>query len=138
MTIQPDADLLALCHHLQDMQAEWQRLYDATSDQPGLTTSADHLWDKYSDDIWPGIVVSSTVLHEQPHPEDVVGQLIRLRATTAADRIAKAHAILTLEEAVAYCECRDDCIQIMLSLVRDVAGIETHNLGADAARGAAP
>ena len=45
-----DADLFALCAQLEDMRAEWQRLYDATSDADELTTPADHAWQAYSDE----------------------------------------------------------------------------------------
>ena len=31
-----------------------------------------------------------------------------------------------------YVDCRDDAIELMHSLLRDVAGIEAHGLGADA------
>ena len=55
-----------------------------------------------------------------------------VRATTAEGKAAKERAILALEEASAYLDCRDDAIELMLSLVRDVAGIEAHGLGADA------
>ncbi len=49
----PDAALLARCAQLEEMQDEWQRLYDATSDEDELTTPADHAWQAYSDDVWP-------------------------------------------------------------------------------------
>jgi hypothetical protein len=35
------------------MQAEWQRLHDATSDEEDLTTPSDHAWQAYSEDVWP-------------------------------------------------------------------------------------
>ncbi|MGI4797620.1 MAG: hypothetical protein ACRYG8_26960 [Janthinobacterium lividum] len=128
----PDAELLALCHRLQDMQAEWQRLYDATSDEPRLTTTADHAWDDYTNHVWPGIRIASSIFHKQPHPDDQPGQLLRLPATTPEGQAAKAAAILALDEVAGYCDLRDDSIEMMHSLLRDVAGIETHHLGADA------
>ena len=120
----PDTALLALCVSLKEMQAEWQRLYDATSDSGPLTTPADHAWKAYSDDMWPGIRISTW--GDRPlHPDDVPGRLRTVRATTAEGKVAKARAILALDEASAYLDCRDDAIDLMLSLVRDVAGIES-------------
>lgn len=127
----PDAALLALCAQLTGMQAEWQRLYDATSDSGPLTTNADHVWRAYSDDVWPGVRIS-TWSDKPPHPDDVPGRLRTIRATTSEGQVAKARAILAMEEAAGYVDCRDDAIELMHSLVRDVAGIEVHGLGADA------
>ncbi len=124
MTAHLDAELLALCDRLREMQAEWQRLYDATSDRGPLTTPADLAWKAYSDDVWPGVRVSTW--GDRPlHPDDVPGRLRMVCATTAEGKAAKARAILALEEASAYLDCRDDVIDLMLSLMRDVAGIET-------------
>ena len=132
MTAHPDADLLALCVRLSEMQAEWQRLYDATSDEPRLTTPADHAWNDYSNMVWPCVMLS--VWDDRPlHPDDVPGRLRLLRAKTPEGQTAKATALLALEEAACWgSECRDDAIELMHSLLRDVAGIESHNLGGDA------
>lgn len=131
-TPHPDAELLALCHRLREMQAEWQRLYDATSDEPRLTTAADHAWDDYSNHVWPGIRIASRIFHAQPHPDDQPGRLLRIRAATTEGQAAKAVAILALDDAAGYCDLRDDSIELMHSLLRDVAGIEAHHLNADA------
>ena len=136
-TPHPDADLLALCHRLQDMQAEWQRLYDATSDTDELDTEADFAWKLYSNNVWPAEVLAVWD-NREPDPADMPARLRLLRATTAEGMRAKASAILALEESYAYCDCRDDAWELMRSLLQDVAGIETHNLGADAAKGVMP
>ena len=47
----PDAALFALCAQMEQMQVEWQRLYDATSDEDDLTTPADFAWQAYSDTV---------------------------------------------------------------------------------------
>ena len=88
------------------------------------------MWKAYSDDVWPGIRVS-TWSDKPLHPDDVPGRLRTVRATTAAAKIAKARAILAIEEACGYLDCRDDAIELMLSLVRDVAGIDAYGLGPD-------
>ena len=127
----PDADLLALCAQLADMQAEWQRLYDATSDEPDLVTDADREWSHYSNRVWPGVEISTW--NDRPlHPYDVPGRLRFLRATTVAGKAAKAAAIIALDEAAAYTDCRDDYCQLAASLMQDVAGIKSHYLGEDA------
>ena len=130
-TPHPDTALLALCASLAAMQAEWQHLYDATSDSGPLTTAVDHAWRAYSDDVWPGVRLAAWN-DKLPHPDDVPGRLRTLRATTSEGKVAKARAILALEEAAGYVDCRDDAIEMMHSLMRDVAGIEAHGLGADA------
>ncbi len=124
----PDAALLALCTSLTEAQAKWQRLYDATSDSYLLTTSADYAWRAYSDDVWPGVRLA-TWGDKPPYPDDVPGRLRTLRATTSEGKVAKARAILAMEEAAGYVDSRDDAIEMMHSLVRDVAGIEAHGLG---------
>ena len=130
-TPHPDAALLALCVQLAAMQATWQRLYDATSDSGPLTTDADHAWRAYSDDVWPCVRLAVWG-DKPPHPDDLPGQLRTMRAITPEGQVAKARAILALEEAAGYVDCRDDAIELMHSLLRDVAGIEAHGLGADA------
>jgi hypothetical protein len=102
------------------MQAEWQRLYDATSDEEELTTPADFAWREYSDVVWP--LVHSKSCSVPLDVEDVPAQLLKLRATTREGLRAKAAAILAMEEACAYCDQRDDCYEFCLSLLRDAAG----------------
>ena len=131
-TLSPAADLLALCAQLPEMQATWQRLYDATSDSGPLTTAADFAWSDYSNDVWPGVRISTW--GDRPlHPDDLPGRLRQLRATTPqgkkAKAKAKAQAILAMEEAGGWCDCRDDSVDLMHSLLRDVAGIKAHGLG---------
>ena len=121
MRTKSDADLLMLCARLAELQAEWKRLHDATSDEPELVTSADHAWNAYSDMVWPGLKISSSIFHPQPHPDDLTGQLALLRATTPEGQAAKATAILALDYAAGWCDCRDDTIKLMHSLLRDVA-----------------
>ena len=124
MSADPDAELLALCVSLKEMQAEWQRLYDATSDSGPLTTPADHAWKEYSDMVWPAIKLASSAFHRQPHPDDVPGRLLRICAMTPEGQAAKAAAILALDDVASWCDLRDDSIEMMHSLLRDVAGIE--------------
>ena len=81
--------------------------------------------------MWPGIRVSTW--GDRPlHPDEVPGRLRTIGTTTAAAKIAKAQAILAIKEPCGYLDCRDDAIELMLSLVRDVAGIDAPGLGADA------
>jgi hypothetical protein len=101
-----DGELLALCARLAEMQAEWQRLYDRTPDD-GPETAADHVWQDYSDTVWPG--------------GDLPGQLCMLQATTPAGLQAKGAAILALDDVAAYCDDRPDYAQLADSLVQDVA-----------------
>ena len=117
MTQRPDTELLDLCTRLQAMQAEWQRLYDATSEEPGLTIPADHAWAEYSKMVWPGVKISSDIFHPQPHPDDLPGRLVNLPGTTPGGQAVKAKAILALDYAAGWCDCRDDTIE----LLRDVA-----------------
>ena len=115
----PDAALLALCAQLQEMQAEWQRLYDLTSDEDELTTPADHAWQAYSEDVWPRTALQPKGCTKQ----DVPALLLTLAATTLEGLRAKAAAILAMDEAAGYLmDCRDDSLDLSLSLIRDVAG----------------
>lgn len=126
----PDAELLALCCQLAVMQAEWQRLYDATSDIPELTTPADHAWQDYSDDVWPSVRLAVMVGGSKPRdPADLPARLHDLPATTLEGRAAKAAAILALDDAAAYCDSRDDICQLYASILRDVAGVAYRPLG---------
>ena len=124
----PDAALLAVCAQLVAMQAEWQRLYDATSDNDELTTAADFAWQAYNDDVWPGTGF-------QPRDCDTVdvpAKLLTLRATTPEGMQAKAAAILAMDDAGDYThDIRDDSFELMLSLIEDVAGLARRPLGAD-------
>ena len=124
MIAHPDAELLGLCVSLREMQAEWQRLYDATSDAGPLTTPADHAWKDYSDTVWPAIKLASSAFHRQPHPDDMPGRLLRIRAMTPQGQAAKAAAILALDDVASWCDLRDDLMEMMHSLLRDVVGIE--------------
>lgn len=128
--VSPDAELLALCCQLTAMQAEWQRLYDATSDAEKLTTRADFVWQDYSDDVWPGVRVSVFPGGSKPRdPADLPARLHDLPATTPEGRAAKAAAILALDDAAAYCDSRDDICQLYMALAHDVAGGAYRPLG---------
>ncbi|MGI4939600.1 MAG: hypothetical protein ACRYHQ_03345 [Janthinobacterium lividum] len=130
-----DEELLAVCARLTLMQAEWQRLYDATSDTGPLTTRADLAWQYYGSMVWPG-VDNSDRGDDTPKDDDIPARLRLLRATTRAGQAAKASAILALEEASGYTDSRNDSWEILVSLVRNVAGFDTHNLGEEAASAA--
>ena len=82
VAVDADADLLVLCAQLDTMQAEWQRLYDATSDAGPLTTPADRAWQDYSDNVWPGVRIAIWG-NRPPHPNDMPSRLRTIRATTA-------------------------------------------------------
>ena len=130
----PDAALLALCARLAEMQAEWQRLYDATSDKEEITTAADRAWQQYSDDVWP-----RTALQPRgSNTPDVPALLMTQRATTREGLAAKAAAILALDAAASYCDLWDDSMDLCMSLVRDAAGSAFGPLGAEAAQSATP
>ncbi|MGI4941841.1 MAG: hypothetical protein ACRYHQ_14985 [Janthinobacterium lividum] len=125
-----DAELLALCCQLAVMQAEWQRLYDATSDAEELATHADHAWQGYSDDVWPGVRLAVFADGRKPRdPADIPGRLHDLPANTPDGRVAKAAAILALDDAAAYCDSRDDICQLYALMLRDVAGAAHRPLG---------
>ena len=129
----PDAALLALCAQLEEMQAEWQRLYDATSDEADLTTPADFAWQAYSDTVWPGLNFT-TWRREGRDPADEPGCLLDLPATTPAGLQAKAAAVLAIDEAASYLtDCRNDSAELWQSVIRDAAGPAHRPLGADAA-----
>ena len=129
--LQPDADLLALCVSLKEMEAEWWCLYEAAlSDE--LHTVADQAWRDYSNRIWPGIRLAAW--NDQAlHPDDLPGRLRLFHAMSAEGEAAKATAILAMEKVAPYCGYRDDACLLAFTLLRDVAGIEAHKLGADAA-----
>ena len=124
----PDAALLALCARLTDMQAEWQRLYDATSEEGPLTTPADHAWQAYSDDVWP----RTALQRRDSVTRDVPGMLLTHPAATLEGLQAKAAALLALDAAASYCDLRDDSYELTLSLLRDAAGAAFRPLGTDA------
>ena len=127
-----DAALFALCAQLEDMQAEWQRLYDLTSEEDELTTPADHAWQAYSDNTWPGLCLSPWTSKGR-NPADLPAQLVDLPATTPAGLQAKAAAVLALDEATGYLsDCRNDSAELWASVVRDAAGNAYRPLGADA------
>ncbi len=99
----PDADLLALCARLAEMQAEWQRLWEPTSEDWGLdappVTEADHIWLRYNDHVWPGIHISGQTPR---HPDDLPAQLLDYRPVTPEGVRAKAAAVLAMEDAACY------------------------------------
>ena len=117
----PDADLLTLCATLEKMRAEWQRLYDATSEEDELTTPADFAWRNYSDHVWP--LVHSNSFTAPAGVVDYPAKLLTLRATTPEGIQAKAAAIVAMDEASSYCDGRDDSYALCLSLLRDAASI---------------
>ena len=118
LIVHPDAELLAVCLRLSRMQAEWQRLYDLTSEEEKLTTPADFAWQAYSDDIWP----RGSFCRDNLTP-DVPALLLTHPATTPEGVRAKAAAILALDHAADYCDLRDDSFQLSLSLITDAAGL---------------
>ena len=128
-TAHPDAALLALCVHLEGMQREWQSLYDATSDQAELTTPADHAWNDYSNDVWPGIGLSDW---NRVEPGDQGGELRLLPAITPEGLKAKARAVMALNSAASYCDCRNDAAQLWEAVVADAAGPDWQRMGDDA------
>ena len=130
----PDAALLALCAQLDDMHAEWQRLYDATSDADELTTPADHAWRAYSDDVWPHTALQP----KGSTAPDVPALLLTHPATTLEGLQAKSAAILAINAAADYCDLRDDGLDLALSLARDAAGIAFCPVGAEAAQSITP
>ena len=127
----PNAALLALCAHLDAMRAEWQRLWLLTSDGPDLATKADRAWQEYSDSTWPGIAVSDHVLNRL-HLTDLPGRLRTLRAVTPEGLKAKARAVMALDNAASYCDCRNDAAQIWESIVADAAGHDWPRVGEEA------
>ena len=40
--------------------------------------------------VWPGIKLASRAFHTQPHPDDVPGQLLRIRAMTSKGQALEA------------------------------------------------
>ncbi len=115
------------------MQAEWQRLYNATSDDDDLTTPADSAWQAFSDDVWPGVRAASRAWRDDHYnPHDLPGQLRHLRATTPEGIAAKAAAILALDDAGAWTDLRDDSYQLNRSLLEDAAGALHTAIGSDA------
>ena len=124
-----DADLLALCARLRGLQAEWQRLWDATSDTPeGDGSPADLIFEFYSDWVWPGACLADA---QRLMPgTDPVRLLLDLPATTLAGLQAKAAAVLALDDAGEYSGCdRSDHWQFVMALVRDAAGTAAMPLG---------
>jgi hypothetical protein len=109
------------------MQAEWQRLYDATSGEDELTTAADFAWQDYSDHVWP--LVHSNSFTAPAGGVDYPAQLLTLRATTPEGIQTKAAAIIAMDEAATYCDGRDDSYQLCLSLLRNAATSAYQPLG---------
>ena len=125
----PDAALLALCAQIDELRVEWQRFWTITTDGAALETEADHAWQDYSDNVWPGVTLSDW---NRIAPGDVVGQLRTLRATTPDGLKAKAGAILALNNAATYCDCRNDAAQLWASIVEDAAGPDWPRVGEEA------
>ncbi len=125
----PDRELLDLCRQLTAMQAEWQRLYKASSDAVDLASPADHAWQAYNDDVWP-----RTGMHSRDCiTVDVPAKLLTMRATTMDGMVAKAVAILAMDDAGRYThDIRDDSSELQLSLLEDVAGAARVRMGEDA------
>ena len=119
----PDAELLAACAQLRGLEDEWNRLYAATTDADELITPADHAWQTFSDDVWPGIALSAQRRRgDARDPADLPRRLLELRASTPEGLAAKAAAILALEDAGCWCELRDDSFDFTRSLLKDAAG----------------
>ena len=134
----PDSDLLALCARLAEMQAEWQRLWEPTRDDWRLDdppiTEADHAWLRFNDYVWPGInlVCQWRGPPGSRHPDDVLGRLHDIPATTPEGLRAKAAAILAAEDAGCYgADLRDDASQLIESVLKDVAGPARCLMGED-------
>ena len=127
--VHPDAALLNLCVQIDEMRGEWQRLWLLTSDGPALETEVGRAWQGYSDNVWPGVILSDW---NRIAPGDVVGQLRVLRATTPEGLKAKAAAIMALENAATYCDCRNDAAQLWASVVEDAAGDGWPRVGEEA------
>ena len=114
----PDDELIAVCARLREMQAEWQRLYNA-SPEAGEETETDKAWQAFSAKVWPA---TDLVNPSDPHPDDLPGRLLDLVATTPEGKEAKAAAVLALHEASLWCDSREDERQMIESLLRDVSG----------------
>ena len=125
----PDAALLAVCARLRHLQAEWQRLWFATSDAPdGDGSPADLILGFYSDWVWPGSRLPDA---QRLMPgADLVQSLLDLPATTPDGLQAKAAAVLALDDAGGYSGCdRSDHWRFVMALVRDAAGPAAVPLG---------
>ena len=128
----PDAALLILCGELRILQKEWQRLWEATPEE-GDAGPADTAWQVYAEHAWPG-----TCRANADREHDPVRDLIAMKATTIEGMRAKAAAIKAVDDASGYSMCcRDDFYELMLSLLKDVAGPVAMSLGEDADRIAA-
>jgi hypothetical protein len=130
----PDADLLDLCAKLAAMQAEWQRLWNFTSEDWGLdgppTTEADHEWLRYNDEVWPAINISG---QSPRHPDDLPGRLLDFHPVTPEGIRAKAAAVLAMDDAGCYgADLRNDSYELYHSALVDAAGPARCLMGEDA------
>ena len=122
--VHPDADLLALCARLAELQEEWQRLWQPTSEDWNLDeppkTEADHVWHHFNAHVWPGINIAG----DKPrHADDLPGRLLDHRPSTPEGIRAKAAAVLAMEDAACYgADCRDDAWEMFHSVLVDAAG----------------
>ena len=135
-SVHPDADLLALCARLAELQEEWQRLWQPTSEDWGLDappiTEADHTWLAFNDHVWPAVNLSRWSLKEDLHPDDLPGQLLDLHAATPEGARAKAAAILAMEDASYYgANVRNDACEMLHSALLDVVGPARCLMGED-------
>jgi hypothetical protein len=126
MTPHPDAALLDLCRLLGEQQKEWQRLWTAC-EEDGSAPEADERIKAYEDQTWPGIRSGSSITPYSP--DDLPQKLITARPTTPEGLEAMALAVLALEAAGAWADIRDDHCQILLAVVRAVAGVERMPIG---------
>ncbi len=116
------------------MQADWQRLWNYTSEDWGLddppTTDADHEWLRYNNEVWPAINISG----ETPrHPDDLPGCLLDFHPVTPEGIRAKAAAVLAIDDAACYgADARNDACEMYRSVLFDAAGTARMLMGEDA------
>jgi hypothetical protein len=60
------------------------------------------------------------------------GRLRTLRAITPEGLKAKARAVMALDNAASYCDCRNDAAQIWVSVIADAAGHDWQRVGEEA------
>jgi hypothetical protein len=65
-------------------------------------------------------------------PTDLPGRLRTLRAITPEGLKAKARAVMALDNAASYCDCRNDAAQIWVSVIADAAGHDWQRVGEEA------
>jgi hypothetical protein len=122
------------------MQAEWQHLWQFTSEDWGLddppATDADRKWLQFNDYVWPAIHISGQTPR---HPDDLPGQLLDFRPVTVEGMRAKAAAVLAMDDAACYgADARDDACELYQSVLVDAAGTARMLMGEDAQASTTP